>query len=171
MCPVAQRTRILVPLSWLIAGNAAAQLAPGYVDPEPVLRAAATAIGADKLKCVTISGTGYAGAVGQQRESAWNVDWPRGESLANYTRTMNWEGKWSKGGVERVCGIDGLALTPGGLEGCPAKSSQAAEIETVVLQAHQNGNICLISSGDGRRPYSQTSNACAYRTFRPRSAP
>jgi hypothetical protein len=32
------------------------------------------AAGADKLRCVTVSGTAYAGIVGQQRESAWNVD-------------------------------------------------------------------------------------------------
>ena len=63
---------------------------PGYVDPRPVLAAAERAIGADKLRCVTISGAGYSGQVGQQREAAWNVDWPRGE-LTNYKRIMNWE--------------------------------------------------------------------------------
>jgi hypothetical protein len=72
----------------LSAGAAVAQ--PGYVDPRPVLAAAGRAIGADKLRCVTISGAGYSGQVGQQRESAWNVDWPRGE-LINYRRIMNWE--------------------------------------------------------------------------------
>ena len=66
------------------------QLQPGYLDPQPILDRAARAIGTDALKCVTISGTGYAGAVGQQRESARNVDWPRVDRLANYTRTMNW---------------------------------------------------------------------------------
>jgi glyoxylase-like metal-dependent hydrolase (beta-lactamase superfamily II) len=40
---------------------------------------------------VTIGGIAYGGAVGQQRESARNVDWPRIDALANYTRTMNWE--------------------------------------------------------------------------------
>jgi glyoxylase-like metal-dependent hydrolase (beta-lactamase superfamily II) len=63
---------------------------PGYVDPKPVLDAAVKAIGADALKCITIAGTAYAGAVGQQIESAKNNDWPRGEPLTNYTRTMNW---------------------------------------------------------------------------------
>jgi glyoxylase-like metal-dependent hydrolase (beta-lactamase superfamily II) len=76
----------------LSGGRAATQsLTPGYVDPGPVLQAAAKAIGTAQLRCVTISGTGYAGAVGQQRESGWNMDWPRVDSLANYTRTMNWE--------------------------------------------------------------------------------
>jgi len=75
------------------ASLASQQLPPGYVDPGPVLDAAANAIGADRLKCVTISGTAYAGAVGQQRESARNVDWPRIDDLTNYTRTMDWERK------------------------------------------------------------------------------
>ena len=52
-----------------MAGTDAAQLPPGFVDPEPVLRAAAEAIGTDNLKCVTIAGSGYAGAVGGLRLS------------------------------------------------------------------------------------------------------
>ena len=72
-------------------GTSSQQLPPGYLDPQPILDAAAKAIGTDNLKCVTISGTAYGGAVGQQRESAWNVDWPRIDSLASYSRTMNWE--------------------------------------------------------------------------------
>lgn len=75
----------------LLAQPRPAPFPPGFVDPEPVLRAASEAIGAGKLTCVTMSGTGYAGAVGQQREAAWNVDWPRAEPLNHYTRTMNWE--------------------------------------------------------------------------------
>jgi len=65
-------------------GTSSQQLPPGYLDPRPILDAAAKAIGTDNLKCVTISGTAYGGAVGQQRESAWNVDWPRIDSLASY---------------------------------------------------------------------------------------
>jgi glyoxylase-like metal-dependent hydrolase (beta-lactamase superfamily II) len=88
------RTARLVPallVSMMGASVATRQLPPGYVDPAPVLDAAAKAIGAESLKCVTISGTAYAGAVGQQRESARNVDWPRVDALSNYTRTMDWE--------------------------------------------------------------------------------
>jgi len=70
---------------------AAQDYSPGYLDPEPILQAAADAIGTDNLRCVTISGAGYAAAVGQQRLHDKNVDWPRGEPLANYSRTMNWE--------------------------------------------------------------------------------
>jgi len=103
---VDHRICFLLALPALLAGTAIAQLAPGYVDPLPVLRAAAEAIGTDKLRCVTIAGTGYAGMVGQQRESGWNVDWPRGEPLANYTRTMNWEAKWSKEEFDRKPGLN-----------------------------------------------------------------
>ena len=81
-----------------------AQLPPGYVDPKTVLEAASKAIGADRLKCVTFTGTGYSGAVGQQREAAWNVDWPRGEPLANYTRTMNWDAGYMKEEFDRKPG-------------------------------------------------------------------
>ena len=70
---------------------AAQELAPGHLDPEPILRAAEAAIGAASLRCVTISGRAYTGMVGQQRLNGYEVDWPRGEPLRNYTRTMNWE--------------------------------------------------------------------------------
>ena len=67
----------------------AQELPPGYIDPAPVLRAAADAIGVANLRCVTISGSAYAGMVGQQRLHGYEVDWPRGEQLTNYTRDMN----------------------------------------------------------------------------------
>jgi glyoxylase-like metal-dependent hydrolase (beta-lactamase superfamily II) len=68
----------------------AQEFPPGYLDPEPILQAAEAAIGSNRLSCVTISGSGYSGKVGQQRLNDKNVDWPRGE-LNNYTRTMNWD--------------------------------------------------------------------------------
>ena len=55
---------------------------PGFVDPAPILAAAAREIGEANLQCVAFSGTGYAGAVGQAFESAVNVDWPRIDALA-----------------------------------------------------------------------------------------
>ncbi len=82
------------------------QFPPGYVDPQPILDAAARAIGTDSLTCVTISGTAYGGAVGQQRESARNVDWPRIDSLANYTRTMNWDARTMKEEFDRKPGLN-----------------------------------------------------------------
>src|SRR3989442_15387451 len=77
-------------LALTAATASAQQLAPGYVDPQPVLLAAAQAIGADRAGCVMMTGTGYAGKVGQQRVNGYDGDWPRGEPLANYSRTMNW---------------------------------------------------------------------------------
>jgi glyoxylase-like metal-dependent hydrolase (beta-lactamase superfamily II) len=83
----------LVAAAVAVVGGApsAQQLAPGYIDPAPILAAARQAIGTDNLQCVTMSGVGYAGMVGQQRLNDKNIDWPRGEPLANYTRTMNWQ--------------------------------------------------------------------------------
>src|SRR3954470_19301691 len=86
-----RRLWVVVVLAMVGGIAAAQQLEPGYVDPHPVLDAAAKAIGADQAKCITISGTGYAGMLGQQRTSGVNVDWPRSEPLTNYSRTMNWD--------------------------------------------------------------------------------
>ncbi|HEY5624525.1 MAG TPA: hypothetical protein VIV14_12260, partial [Gammaproteobacteria bacterium] len=72
------------------AGLGAQEFPPGYIDPWPVLNAAADAIGTDRLRCVSVSGNGYSGKVGQQDLNDKNVDWPRGV-LENYTRTMDWE--------------------------------------------------------------------------------
>src|SRR5688572_25709514 len=84
----------LVLVVGLSAVTTAQQGAPafpaGFVDPAPILAAAAKEIGEANLQCVTFSGTGYAGAVGQAFESAVNVDWPRVDSLANYRRTINY---------------------------------------------------------------------------------
>ena len=81
------------------------QLPPGFVDPKPILDAAIKAIGNDKLNCVTLSGEGYNGAVGQQKEAGKNVDWPRPDKLANYTRTMNWQARTMKEEFDRKPGL------------------------------------------------------------------
>ena len=70
--------------------SAAQQPPPGFIDPGPILAAAAEAIGTENLQCVTIRGNAYAGMVGQQRLNAYEVDWPRGAALTDYSRTMNW---------------------------------------------------------------------------------
>ena len=75
----------------LSATTAAQQFPPGFVDPAPLLAAAAKEIGEANLKCITFSGTGYSGAVGQAFESGVNIDWPRIDSMANYKRTINYE--------------------------------------------------------------------------------
>ena len=91
----------------VIAGSqtAARQFPPGYADPAPILAAAAAEIGEANLKCITFAGTGYSGAVGQTFENAVNVDWPRIDSLANYTRTINWETGTSKETFDRKPGL------------------------------------------------------------------
>ena len=83
----------------------ARQLPPGYVDPAPLLAAAAREIGEAGLRCITFSGSGYAGAVGQTFENAVNIDWPRIDSLADYTRTINWETGTSKETFDRKPGL------------------------------------------------------------------
>ena len=82
-------------LAVLLAASIAAQspapaFPPGFVNQAPILAAAAKEIGEASLQCVTFSGTGYAGAVGQAFESAVNIDWPRIDALANYRRTIDY---------------------------------------------------------------------------------
>ncbi|MGH9334612.1 MAG: MBL fold metallo-hydrolase, partial [Vicinamibacteria bacterium] len=96
----------LILLALACAPAKAQEFPPGYVDPGPVLEAAAKAIGVDQLRCVTLSGTGYAGIVGQQRLAEKNVDWPRGEPLAKYRRTMNWEARTMKEELDRKPGLN-----------------------------------------------------------------
>lgn len=79
---------------------------PGYVDPAPILAAAAAEIGEAHFRCVTFSGTGYGAAVGQTFENAVNVDWPRVDVLANYTRTINWEAGTSVETFDRKPGLN-----------------------------------------------------------------
>ena len=81
------------------------QLAPGYVDPAPLLAAAAKEINEANLRCITLSGTGYSGPVGQTFENAPNIDWPRSE-MANYTRTINWANGTSKETFDRKPGLN-----------------------------------------------------------------
>jgi len=79
---------------------------PGYVDPAPLLAAAALEIGEANLTCITFSGTGYGAAVGQTFENAVNIDWPRIDALANYTRTINWEAGTSVETFDRKPGLN-----------------------------------------------------------------
>ena len=69
----------------------------GAQDVRTVLTAAAKNMGADRLKCITYSGTGYVGLVGQHWRPA--DDWPRIE-LSSYTRAINYDDRSSR--EERV---------------------------------------------------------------------
>ena len=82
------------------------QFPPGFVDPAPLLAAAAKEIGEADFKCVTFSGAGYSAPVGQTYEHAVNVDWPRIDQMANYTRTINWEAGTSKETFDRKPGLN-----------------------------------------------------------------
>jgi glyoxylase-like metal-dependent hydrolase (beta-lactamase superfamily II) len=96
-------TVLLVPA---LATTTPAQRFPtGFVDPAPVLAAASAEIGEGTLRCVTFAGTGYAGAVGQTFENAVNIDWPRIDRLANYTRTIDWTAETSVETFDREPGL------------------------------------------------------------------
>jgi len=90
----------------LSATTAAQQFPAGFVDPAPLLAAAAKEIGEANLKCITFSGTGYSGAVGQAFESGVNIDWPRIDSMANYKRTINYETRTIKEEFDRKPGLN-----------------------------------------------------------------
>ncbi len=80
-------------LAWPASGQ---NLPPGHIDPAPVLDAVSEAMGVAKLNCISFGGTGYAGKVGQNVMQ--NTDWPLGEPLEHYERTIDFERKAS---VER----------------------------------------------------------------------
>src|SRR5262245_63854614 len=122
----------------------AQQFPPGYVDPAPLLAAAAREIGEANLKCITYSGTGYGGAVGQTYENAVNVDWPRIDALANYTRTINWETGTGKETFERKPGLNPASWKYGlGWQG-------GTPVQKATRQTHiVNGRTAWHIDGDG----------------------
>jgi glyoxylase-like metal-dependent hydrolase (beta-lactamase superfamily II) len=132
----------------VVQQTAAQQIPPGYVDPRPILQAASKTIGVDNLKCVTISGTGYAGMVGQQRLNDKNVDWPRGEPLSNYTRTMNWEAKTMKEQFNRKPGLNPRSWKygPGWMDGTPLQQSNTQAFMV-------NGNYAWYTDGPDSQVY------------------
>jgi glyoxylase-like metal-dependent hydrolase (beta-lactamase superfamily II) len=146
------RPGFLTLLAALVSVPVVAQrFGPGYVDPEPVLKAAAAAIGVDALRCVTMAGTGYAGIVGQQQLADKNVDWPRGEPLANYRRTMNWSARSMKEEFDRKPGQNpaGWKWGLGWLGGTPR---QRQLHQTFVV----NGSSAWSIDGEGGTPVAAT---------------
>ena len=122
----------------------AQQFPPGYVNPAPLLAAAAAEIGEANLRCITFSGTGYSGAVGQTFENAVSVDWPRIDAMANYTRTINWETGTSKETFDRRPGLNPASWKYGlGWQG-------GTPIQTETRQTHiVNGDFAWHIDGDG----------------------
>jgi glyoxylase-like metal-dependent hydrolase (beta-lactamase superfamily II) len=86
-------------------------------DARAVLEAAAKNMGTTSLRCVTYTGAGYVGFVGQNRDI--RDDWARAE-LADYTRTINFDARSSQ--EERV--IRQGTYSPQGGGGIPIQGEQ-----------------------------------------------
>ena len=142
---MAKKVSVAVALLLILGSRIPAQqFPPGYVDPAPVLAAAAREIGEGKLKCITYAGTGYGGAVGQTYENAVNVDWPRIDALANYTRTINWETGTGRETFDRKPGLNPAAWKYGlGWQG--GTPTQHATRQTHIV----NGRTAWHIDGDG----------------------
>ena len=122
----------------------AQEFPPGYVDPAPLLAAVAAEIGEANVTCMTYSGTGSSAAVGQTFENAVNIDWPRIDSMANYTRTINWEAGTSKETFDRKPGLNPASWKYGlGWQG--GTPTQQATRQTHVV----NGKFAWHVDGDG----------------------
>ncbi len=148
---MAKKLWVVIALSVSISGLLTAQrgpaaqtFPPGYVDPKPVLDAAIKAIGADRLKCITISGNGYAAAVGQQKEPT--LDWPRIDQLTNYSRTINWDARTMKEEFDRKPGLSpaGWKYGVGWVDGPLQKNPH----QVFML----NGNYAWYMDGAGSSP-------------------
>jgi glyoxylase-like metal-dependent hydrolase (beta-lactamase superfamily II) len=145
-----RRFSVAVALALLMGGWQHAQQQPFpsiAVDPMPLLDAASKEIGADALKCITFSGSGYNGAVGQAVESGVNIDWPRKDSLANYTRTINFETRTMKEEFDRKPGLNPASWRwgLGWQDGTPIQKNPH---QTFVL----NGNYGWHMDGAGAPP-------------------
>src|SRR5512145_1103250 len=138
------RTFVAAALLLCAARSLAQPFPPGYVDPAPLLAAAAREIGEAQLRCITFSGTGYAGAVGQTFENAVNIDWPRIDSLANYTRTINWDAGTSKETFDRKPGLS-PASWKYGLGWQDGTPTQKAVRQTHIV----NGRVAWHIDGEG----------------------
>ena len=117
---------------------------PGYVDPAPLLAAVAEEIGEANLRCLTYSGAGYDGAVGQTFENAVNIDWPRIDQMSNYTRTINWETGTSKETFTRQPGLN-PASWKYGIGWTGGTPTQQAMNQTHIV----NGQYAWHIDGDG----------------------
>jgi glyoxylase-like metal-dependent hydrolase (beta-lactamase superfamily II) len=129
-------------LVWL-SPIAAQQFPPGFVDPQPLLAAVAAEIGEADLRCITFSGSGYSGAVGQTFENAVNVDWPRIGGLNNYTRSIDWAAETSVETFDRPPGLAPASWKYGtGWEDGTPTQTQTRQTHIVVGDRawHMDGN-------------------------------
>jgi len=112
---MARRTAICAGLSIALAATM-----PEVTDAQSaqtVLQAAAQAMGTNNLRCVTYTGAGYVGLVGQNYDI--RDDWARVE-LASYTRTINFEQRAAR--EERVIRQGSYPARGGG--GIPIQGEQ-----------------------------------------------
>ena len=143
---MARRSMSMMALVLWMGGvqTSAQEFPPGFVDPAPLLAAAAEEIGEANLRCITYSGTGYGGAVGQTFENAVNIDWPRIDQLSNYTRTIDWEAGTSTETFDRQPGLNPASWKYGlGWRG--GTPTQQATRQTHIV----NGDHAWHMDGDG----------------------
>ena len=108
---MAKRLLCVLALLALMVGTAAAQ------DARTVLQAAARNMGADTLKTIQISGTGWNAAVGQSFSPT--EDWPRFE-VTSYTKTIDYDARFSREQLTRRQGN----YPPRGGGGTPIQGEQ-----------------------------------------------
>jgi glyoxylase-like metal-dependent hydrolase (beta-lactamase superfamily II) len=134
----------LLVLVFSSASTLAQPYPPGFVDPAPLLAAVAEEIGESNLTCITYSGAGYSGAVGQTFENAVNVDWPRVDSMANYTRTIDWGAGTSIETFDRAPGLSPASWKYGHGWVGGTKTQQSTRQTHIV-----NGEFAWHVDGDG----------------------
>src|SRR5262245_48945154 len=81
---------------WMLAALCALAVAPAAaqeVDARAALRASLKAMGGESLKTIEIAAAGSSSLIGQQYSVEGN--WPQFE-VANYTRSIDFEAKWSR---------------------------------------------------------------------------
>jgi len=122
---MATRLLALVALLALMVGPTAAQ------DARTVLQAAAKNIGADTLKTIQISGTGWNAAVGQSYSPT--EDWPKFD-VTSYTKTIDFDAKFSREQITRRQGT----YPPRGGGGTPIQGEQQLDF---ILNGNYAWNI------------------------------
>jgi hypothetical protein len=88
-----RRLCVFIGLLTLIAGAGERSASAQSVDARKALEASAKAMGADKLKTIQITASGWSSLIGQTYGLA--EDWPHYE-VADYTRAIDYDAKWSR---------------------------------------------------------------------------
>ena len=137
-CPNGAAT---IAASLMLTVASAQPLPLGQVDPMPVLEAAAEAMGVDQLRCISFSGEGYAGMVGQNLTQ--DTDWPRGDPLQAYSRSIDYSRQASIERFTRPSGKNPASWKygPGWLGGTPLQRHEEQSFAVVDGHAwHADGS-------------------------------